>query len=246
MRALVSMSLVIWMTAADVSAQATSQNVDLKSPDGVVLKASYYSPGKRGPGIVLFHQCSEGASRRLWDRFAKDLVDAGFHVITFDFRGYGDTGGPFPTLPLPPPPGPGEVWGIPSQPDVDGDAALAYLTSQKNVDRARLATGGASCGALNASNLAARTPSIKALLLLSGLPSTSAVGHIGQTPSLAVFVAFAEQDMGDSPIRKVAMQSKSPQSVTRAYPGADHGVALLSTHPELTTTIVKWLEAQLK
>jgi len=40
------------------SAQSTSRNIDLKAADGQVLKATYFSPGKPGPGIVLIHQGS--------------------------------------------------------------------------------------------------------------------------------------------------------------------------------------------
>ena len=139
------------LPAAPVVAQ--TRNVDLNAADGVVLKASYSSPGKRGPGILLFHQCSKNGSRRLWDGLATDLVAAGFHVMTFDSRGFGETGG---TLPLPPPPARGaagraavvlEISGASSFPSGDGDAALAYLLAQNDVDPTRLAVGGSSCGA---------------------------------------------------------------------------------------------------
>src|SRR4030095_14918323 len=95
------------LSAAPVAAQ--TRNVDLKAADGVVLKASYSSPGKPGPGILLFHQCSDNGSRRLWDGLAKDLVAAGFHVMTFDNRGFGETVGRLP--PPPPPPARGGVGG---------------------------------------------------------------------------------------------------------------------------------------
>jgi len=50
-------------------------NVDITSADGLVLKATYYSPGKKGPGIVLFHQCD--STRHVWDAFARALAEAG-------------------------------------------------------------------------------------------------------------------------------------------------------------------------
>jgi hypothetical protein len=53
-------------------AVAQTRTVDLEAADGVVLKASYSSPGKQGPGILLFHQCSTNGSRRLWDGLATD------------------------------------------------------------------------------------------------------------------------------------------------------------------------------
>jgi dienelactone hydrolase len=236
------------------TAQAGPQNVDLKSSDGTILKATYFSPGKPGPGMVLFHQCSDGASRHLWDSFAKDLVSEGIHVITFDNRGFGETGGRSGRAALPPPPPPPSGgappeagrWGVSPFSIADGLAALAYLKAQKGVDGARVAAGGSSCGAGDASNLAAESPDIKALLLLSGIPTFRALTHIKNTPSLAVFVAYAEQDMRDSPVQEIAPASKNPQTTVRAYPGTEHGVALLAKRPELRTTIVKWLASQLK
>ena len=35
-----------------------AHDVDIIASDGVVLKASYFSPGRVGPGILLFHQCN--------------------------------------------------------------------------------------------------------------------------------------------------------------------------------------------
>jgi dienelactone hydrolase len=245
-------------------AQSKPQNVDIKSSDGVVLKASYFSPGRRGPGIVLFHQCSDGGSRRLWDGLAADLVAAGIHVVTFDDRGFGETGGNVPGPPpppslaggnAPPPPPPSSkpgpppnamLWGVSPFPPGDGDAALAYLKAQKDVDPVRLATGGSSCGATDAGNLAAQAREIKALFLLSGIPTRQAVSHIETTPSLAIFVAYAEQDMRDTPINTLRGLSKNPQSVEKKYPGNDHGMALFAKHSDLQRAVVAWLQAQLK
>src|SRR5262245_50263962 len=152
------------VSAVLMTAQPVPQNVDLKSSDGTVVKATYFSPGKPGPGMVLFHQCSNGATRRLWDGLAKDLVAAGIHVITFDNRGFGEAGGRSAPPPPPPPPPTGgappttEPWGASPFPIADGMAALTYLKARKEVDSAKLAAGGSSCGTADASNLAAESP----------------------------------------------------------------------------------------
>jgi hypothetical protein len=181
-----------------LSAQSTPQNVDLKSSDGTVLKATYFSPGKPGPGMVLFHQCSDGATRHLSDSFAKDLVSAGIHVITFDNRGFGETAGRSGRAALPPPPPPPSAGAPPLKAQGWGASPFPIAT------------------------------------------------HIRNTPSLAVFVAYADQDMRDSPVKEIAPFSKNPQTTVRAYPGTEHGVGLLAKQPELRTTFVKWLTAQLK
>ena len=49
---------------APVTAQST--DIDLKASDGVTLKATYTSPGRPGPAMLLFHQCN--MDRRSWGR----------------------------------------------------------------------------------------------------------------------------------------------------------------------------------
>jgi dienelactone hydrolase len=229
-------------------ARAQTRDVDLKAADGVVLKASYSSPGKPGPGIVLFHQCSTNGSRRLWDGLAKDLVAAGFHVMTFDNRGFGETGGRLP-LPPPPPAGGGgfrELSGASGFPPGDGDAAMAYLLAQPDVDRTRLAAGGSSCGAADAADLAARRRDVKAVLLLSGLPSSSGKAYLATTPSLPVLGIYSEQDFGSDAMRSAIGASKHPQSTLKMFPGSGHGVELFQQHPDLEAATVKWLQDQVK
>src|SRR4029453_15538439 len=144
-------------------------------------------------------------------------------------RGFGETGG---TLPLPPPPpargGVGRgAFGIESAsafPPGDGAAALAYLLAQPDVDPARLAVGGSSCGATDAVDLAARRRDVRAVLLLSGFPSPGGRFHLASTPSLAVFGIYAEQDIGADIMRSAIGVSKHPQSTLKMIPGSAHGV----------------------
>src|SRR5262245_14847176 len=131
--------------AANILAQTQKQDVSIKASDGVSLKATYFSPGRPGPGMLLLHQCN--MDRHAWDGLAKDLADGGFHVVTLDFRGFGESGGDRAQR---------EKW------PGDVDAAFAYLVAQKAVDTARLAAGGASCGVTQSSDLAARHHEIKA------------------------------------------------------------------------------------
>ena len=252
MRIRTSLTLIscLALSAAPVAAQ--TRNVDLKAADGVVLKASYSSPGKPGPGILLFHQCSDNGSRRLWDGLVTDLVAAGFHVMTFDNRGFGETGGSLPLPPPPPPPPAGraadrgalEIAGGSPFPPGDGDAAWAYLVAQKDVDRTRLAVGGSSCGAADAADLAARRRDVRAVLLLSGLPSPRGKAHLAATPSLPVFGIYAEEDIGSVSMRSVIAASKHPQSTLKMFPGSGHGVELFAQHPDLQRATVKWLQDQ--
>src|SRR5438034_378301 len=86
--------------AAPVFAEIDKKDVDLKASDGLNLRGTFFtsstaltsSPGGRpGPAMLLLHQCN--MDRHAWDGLAGDLANAGIHVLTMDFRGFGDSSG---------------------------------------------------------------------------------------------------------------------------------------------------------
>ena len=205
-----------------------AHDVDIVTSDFVVLKASYFSPGKPGPGILLLHQCN--MDRHAWDTLTPDLVRAGFHVLTFDQRGFGETGG-------------GRLDDEKAL--GDAEAAYDYLRSKPDVERGRMAAGGASCGVSSSSALARRHPDITALLLLSGWADEASRAYVRATPSLAVFGAAADHSGSDAAdIRAVVTASHHPQSVLRIVGGSAHGVSMFDTDADLKPSIVKWLAAR--
>jgi len=76
-------------SASPTSSQA--RTIDLKSSDGVTLKASYFPAGRPGPGLLLFHACNR--DRSSWNDLATAAAARGIHVLAMDFRGYGQSGG---------------------------------------------------------------------------------------------------------------------------------------------------------
>ncbi|HLH44499.1 MAG TPA: alpha/beta fold hydrolase [Bryobacteraceae bacterium] len=229
MKRLLIVSGFAFNLALCVFAQTQKRDVDIKGADGVNLKATYYSPGRSGPGMLLLHQCN--MDRHAWDGLAQDLANAGFHVVTLDFRGYGESGGERSQR---------DKW------PGDADAAYSYLISQKEVDKSRIAAGGASCGVTQSSDLAARHHEIKALMLLSGQASDAAKTYISTTPSLPVFGAASAGDTGAAQgIKDAVGASKNPQSTVKIYAGTEHGVPMFAKNPELEPFIVTWLKTQL-
>jgi dienelactone hydrolase len=222
---------------AGLSAEVHKKDVDIKAPDGANLKGTYFSAGRPGPAILLLHQCN--MDRHAWDGLAQDLAGNGFQVLTIDFRGFGESGGEKLTDPAQRSAA-REKW------PGDVDAAYAYLVGQKGVDQAHVAVGGASCGVTQSSDLAARHPEIKALLLLSGMASETAKTYIAGNPSLPVFGAASEGDTNAAKgIREAVAASKDPKSTVKIYAGTEHGVPMFAKNPDLVPMIVAWLKAQL-
>ncbi len=233
-----TLALVTALTfVASLSAEVHKMDIDIKTPDGVNLKATYFSAGRPGPAMLLLHQCN--MDRHAWDGLAADLAGNGFNVLTVDYRGFGDSGGSKSTDP--------DTRAANRQKwPADVDAAYAYLTSQKGVDQSRVAVGGASCGVTQSSDLATRHHEIRALMLLSGMASDAAKAYIASNPSLPVFGAASEGDTGAAKgISEALAASKDPKSVVKIYPGTEHGVPMFAKNPDLQPMIVAWLKVQL-
>ena len=225
-----------FLMAAPAAAQ--SQDVDLTSADGTVLKATYMSPGQSGPAMLLVHQCN--MDRTSWGGIAAQLVDAGVHVLTLDLRGFGESGGPplreigFQTFMQH---APGDV-----------DVAFDYLAAQEGVDAERVGAGGASCGAMLTADLAARRD-IEALMLLSGPPSEAAVANMASSADLAVFAAAATGDtvtpgVADA-LQGAVDGSGHPHSTAKIYDGPEHGLPMFDKNADLEPALVSWLTAEL-
>jgi dienelactone hydrolase len=224
--------------AAVASADTQKKDVDITSSDGVTLKGTYFSPGRSGPAMLLLHQCN--MDRHAWDGLAKDLADAGVHVLAIDYRGYGESGGEHFTDMAQRRPVMEQKW------PGDVDAAFAYLLAKKGIDKSRVAAGGASCGVTQSSHLATRRHDIKALMLLSGTASEAARAYFAATPTLAVFGAASEGDASAAKgIKEAVAASKNSQSSLKIYAGSEHGVPMFLKNPELEPMIVSWMKAQL-
>jgi dienelactone hydrolase len=208
------------------SAETVQTDVAIQSPDGVMLRGTFSSTGTPAPGVVLFHQCN--MDRHAWDGLARDLVSAGLQVLTFDSRGYGQSGRGRPM--------PQNIAG-------DGDAVYSWLAAQHSVTR--IAVGGASCGVAQAVNLAMRHRDIKALVLLSGGASVRGIKFIGEMPNLPVFAAASERDATGMSVAEVGRASKAPQSALKLYGGSAHGVDMFRPNADLKPLIVRWLKDRL-
>ena len=237
MRTRIFMAAILAASLA-ASASAQSRDVDLEAGDGVTLKATYTSPGRPGPGMLLVHQCN--MDRTSWSDIAAELVGAGVHVLALDLRGFGDSGGA------------GISSGFPAflqKSTADVDMAYDYLASQSGVDASRVGIGGASCGAMLTADLASRRDGVKALMLLSGPPSEAAVANMAKDADLAVFAAAATEDpvtVGVADALQGAVDGSShPHSTAKIYPGTEHGLPMFDKNPDLEPALLAWLKSEL-
>jgi alpha/beta superfamily hydrolase len=77
---------VILIILAAVSA-AAQEHTKITTQDGAVIYADLYGKGDRG--VVLAH--GGQFTKESWAKQAQTLADAGFRVLAFDFRGFGQS-----------------------------------------------------------------------------------------------------------------------------------------------------------
>ena len=238
------LSLILMAAGAACTAQQQPliRTTDLTAADGVRLKASYFSASKPGPGILLLHQCDH--DRKIWDGPAKELAGAGFHVLTFDLRGFGESGdqphNSFKSGPIEPPQ---EMQKWPG----DIDVALQYLKSQPGVKSGPIGVGGGSCGVDNAIKAAMRHPELKSLVLLAG-PTDLKGRQFLRESKLPVFFAVAEDDPYHDmvPITELLYTiSDSPGKKFERFNTGHHAAEIFSVHPELEADITYWFRTTL-
>jgi len=209
--------------------------VDLTTTDGTKLKATFFSSGKPGPGVLLLHQCN--LQRKGWDGLATQLAAAGISVLTLDYRGYGESEGKAPKD-LPPAEGAkviNEKW------PADVDVAFSYLVSQPGVDAHVVGAGGASCGVNLAIRLAIRHTEVKSLVLLSGNADREARAFLSASEKMPVLLAAADDDQGAVELMEwLYSLSTNPGSKFLEYPNGGHGVHIFAAHKELPASITDW------
>jgi dienelactone hydrolase len=243
---LLLVALIVGLTVAPVCAAQdvpAPRVVDLKAADGTSLKATYFAAAKPGPGVLLLHQCN--AQRKVWNGLATSLAGAGINVLTFDFRGFGESDGKnadqFTAQEA--------LDSVNKIMPSDADVAFAYLESQPGVMREVMGAGGASCGVNQAVQLARRHPKVKSLVLLSEGTNPEGRKFLRASPNLPLFVAAAYDDPDPGVVEIMewlAGLSPDPANKVVSYPTGGHGYQMFDAHKELPGMIVDWFVTTLK
>ena len=228
---------------ASATESASPRVVDLKAPDGMGLKGTYFSAGKPGPGVLLLHQCNR--QRKVWDELATRLAASGLNVMTLDLRGYGESSGtPLDKL------SPEEINQVFNEKfPTDVETAYQYLVSQPGVTRDTIAVGGASCGVNQSVHVAQHHPEVRALVLLSEGTDVDGRQFLRNSPNIPVFMAAADDDSDPGVVEIMQWQftlSTNPISKFERYSAGGHGVEMFAAHQELPGMIVDWLGTTLK
>jgi dienelactone hydrolase len=244
MRIVAVLVFALLLTGTNSAQQVSSPRVvTLRAPDGTELKASYFSSDKPGPGVLLLHQCNQ--QRKLWDVLGQRLASSGINVLTFDYRGFGESGGtPHDKLT------PEQENKVQTETWLgDIEAAFQYLSAQPGVERNRMGAGGASCGVNNAIQLARRHPVVKSLVLLAGPTDREGRLFLQSSKNIPIFTSAADDDVfGPQVLLMQWYFSLSPNSASRFahYASGGHGAEMFAVQTELPGIIADWFLATLE
>jgi uncharacterized protein len=122
---------------------------------GDVFVPADLKPGERRAGIVLCHGYTGVRNIYLPDN-ARVLAEAGYVVLNFDYKGWGDSDGPKTRL-------------APYSRVADVQAALSFLSAQPEVDPDRLGIYGTSYGGATVVFVAAIDPRVKCVVSVVGI-----------------------------------------------------------------------------
>ena len=236
----------------------TPQVVDLKTADGLQLKATFFAAATRGAGVLLLHQVNR--DRKSWEGVAVRLAAAGINTLTLDMRGIGESGG--------------TRWEKLSDAELDKhwrgwpedvDSALDFLRSQPGVNREVIGLGGAGLlGVDNAVEAARRHPAwVKSLALMSGETFRDGLLFLREARQMPALFVFSDDDeypptqdamkllyiTASSPGKKLVHYSAAedapwlwyePFDIGRVPAKGGHGTDMFNLHPELPGIVVNW------
>ncbi len=220
---------------------AGPRDIDLTAQDGVKLKATYYPAAKPGPGIMLLHQCNR--DRSAWRHLATQLAAQGFHVMTLDYRGYGESGGERVAniTPQERQQWVNEIW------PADIDTAFDYLLKQPRVDRENIGAAGASCGVNQSIQLARRHSNVKTVALLSGGTNNQGRDYLEYAAWMPLFIAASHDDGGALPSMRWLMGfSGNAKNKFLEYQAAGHGTDMFAVEKGLEPAIIDWFDLHLR
>lgn len=140
------------------------ENVDFTSADGTPLHG-WFMParGKKAKGTIVFSHGNAGAIGHHIG-FTMWLVEAGYNVLMYDYRGFGKSGGAV------------DRRGMID----DVKAAFTYIGGRKDIDRTRLISFGHSLGGAKSITALAETPvgGLRAIIIDGTFASYRAMARV--------------------------------------------------------------------
>ncbi len=194
---------------ADIGA-TDYEDVMFRAEDGITLEG-WYIPSRNGAAIILAHGYA-GSRHQMLSR-AQVLVEEGYGVLLFDFRGHGQSGGDLVTI------------GDHEQRDLR--AAIDFVESQPDVESERIGGLGFSMGGATVIQVAATDKRLRAIIAEAAFPALKdALNHqarlLGPVTQIPARWAIRQEGVDISAVRPVDdICDISPRPVLLIYGSED-------------------------
>lgn len=198
------------------------QPVAFEATDGTPLRG--YLFGKGPTGVILAHMYP--ADQKSWFPLARKLAGEGYLALTFDFRGYGESGGEK----------------VISEIDRDLEGAYRFLGPRvKKVFLVGASMGGTAAIRIAAENPTAGVVSLSAPMAFHGLDVRESIRKI-TVPCL--FVAADGDGSAAATAREFNKAVKSPERLLLIVSGPEHGTRLFDSPSgeQVEKAILQFLE----
>jgi len=228
--------LLITLVCAPSLVLAASTLV-LKTHDGVELDARYYSAGKPGPGLLFLNMCDPSRDQLAWENVANSLSAHGYHVLTFDYRGFGKSGGSRPVhltsieVAMP-------FWREHWMSDVQ--VAYDTLVAQEGVQSLDMGIAGASCGVFMGLEFTLEHSNIRSLAFLGGPTQQQQLDKLAERTDLPVLLMTGNEGPAFDWTDGQYAAAKHPDSRMHKYSAITHGTNLFEYEPSTQQLVVDW------
>jgi pimeloyl-ACP methyl ester carboxylesterase len=170
--------LLIFAGLLLVNSGQAQTTISIPTSDGGVIFADLYGSGEKG--LVLAH--GGQFNKESWRPQAEQFAAVGFHVLAFDFRGYGKSHGPGQT----------DIFTAPLALDVLAAVRYLHANGAKTVSIVGASLGG---GAAGDASIASAPGEIDRLVFLGYSPN----GPADKLKSPSLFIVARDDTSGDGP-----------------------------------------------
>ncbi|PIU29234.1 MAG: hypothetical protein COT09_01885 [Candidatus Hydromicrobium americanum] len=190
--------------------QAQEGEVTFTTEDGIDINGNIFGSGNRW--VILSHM--RPTTQTSWFDFARYLADNGYIVLTYDFRGYGKSGGSQ------------DISNI----DKDLEAALDFVIRN---DAEKIFLMGASMGG-TASLVVASRQTVDGVISFSSpteIDSLSAIDKVGNIDAPKLFIASQGDKYAAKSANTLFNTSPEPKEI-EILDGSAHGTFIFEKEPD--------------
>ena len=199
---------------------SSAPSVSFATDDGLTLRGHLF--GRGDSWVILSHMFPD--DQTAWFPFAGELAGRGYHVLTFDFRGYGESDGQ-------------------KQIDRIGHDLAAAAGYVRRQHPRRLTLVGASMGG-TASVIIASQGQVDGVITLSAPITFRGLDASGLSLQMPALFISSELDDDNQVSAQALYDSAGPDRAIDIVPGPAHGIGLLSSTqaPQVRDDIFKFLD----